>query len=87
MRRIVELDDQGAIHLPEDFRAAVPPHARFALEIHGATLILHPVGEPPRATSPSPADRAAALRHWAALDRPPAPALPDAALGREQIYD
>ena len=87
MSRIVEIDDQGAIQLPADLLAMVKPRSRFMLEIHGATLILHPAEEQPAWTTMSPAERAEAVRQWAALDRPPAPVLADEVLSREQMYD
>ena len=87
MSRVVEIDDHGAIQLPDDLLAKVKPRTRFMLEIQGATLILHPEGEQPFRMTTSPAERAEAVRHWASLDRPPAPVLSDEALSREQMYD
>lgn len=86
MSTIVELDEQGAIRLPEDVIAALQPRARFVVEWQGVTLMLHPVGRM-FGVSTSPSDRVAAVRTWAALDRPAAPALADEALSREQMYD
>ncbi len=87
MSRIVEIDDHGVIQLPDDLRAAVKPHTRFVLEIQGATLILRPEAEQPFWTAESPAERAEAVRRWAALDRPPALVLADETLDREHMYD
>jgi hypothetical protein len=85
--RIVEIDDRGAIQLPDDLLTVVKPHTRFTVVMQGTTLILHPEGAPPLWTRASAAERAAAVRQWASLDRPPAPILSDEALHREQMYD
>ena len=87
MSRIVEIDERGAIQLPDDLLAAVRPRPRFVLELQGATLILRPEAEQPFWATASPLERAEAVRRWASLDRPPAPALADEALGRDHIYD
>ncbi len=87
MSRIVEIDDHGAIQLPNDLLATVKPRTRFTLEVQGATLILHPEGDQPVWATMSPAERAEAVRRWASLERPPAPVLADEALSREQMYD
>ena len=87
MGKIVEIDDRGAIQLPDDLLATVKPRTRFLLEIHGATLILRPTEEQPFWLTASPAERAEVVRRWASLDRPPAPVPADEALSREQMYD
>lgn len=86
MSTIVELDEQGAIRLPEDVIAALQPRARFVVERQGVTLILHPVGRR-FGVDTSPSDRVAAVRMWAALERPAAPALANEVLSRDYIYD
>ena len=87
MSQIVEVDERGAIQLPADLLAAVKPHTRFALEQRGTTLILQPLAVAPFWTTATPEARAAAVRAWAALDRPASPPLSDAAVSREQMYD
>lgn len=87
MSRMVEIDDHGAIQLPEDLLRSVKPRTRFIVEVQGETLILHPEEEQPFWTIMSPAERAEAVRRWAALARPPAPILREEALHREQMYD
>jgi len=87
MPQIVELDDHGAIQLPADLLAAVKPHTRFTLERRGTTLVLQPLASAPFWTTATPEERAAAVRQWAALDRPASPPLSDAAVSREQMYD
>jgi hypothetical protein len=87
MSQIVEVDEHGAIQLPADLLLSVKPHTRFALELRGATLVLQPVESEAFWTTATPEERAVAVRRWAALERPPAPALSDDAVSREQMYD
>lgn len=86
MSEIVEVDERGAIQLPRDLLAAVKPHTRFVLEVQGETLVLRPVTALPFWQTATPQERADAARHWAELERPAAPPIPDAALHRQQIY-
>jgi len=86
MSHVVEIDAHGALQLPADLLAALKPPARYIVELDGATLILHPA-EPPLWATASPAERADAVRRWAALERPTTPVLADTALSRENIYD
>ena len=87
MSQIVEVDERGTIQLPADLLITVKPHTRFALEQRGATLVLQPIAAQPFWATATPEERAAAVRQWAALDRPAAPRLSDAAVSREQMYD
>lgn len=87
MSEIVELDEQGAIQLPRDLLAVVKPRTRYVLEMQGETIVLRPVAELPFWQTATPQERAEAARQWAALERPSAPPIPDAALHRDQLYD
>lgn len=87
MNHIVEIDARGVIQLPADLVLAMQPHTRFVLELRGATLVLQPVASPPFWLTATPQERAAAVRQWAALERPAALPLSDAALSREHMYD
>jgi hypothetical protein len=87
MPQIVEVDEQGAIQLPTELLATMKPHTRFALERRGTTLVLQPLSSKPFWMTATPDERVAAVRQWAALERPIAPLLSDAATHREQIYD
>jgi hypothetical protein len=86
MDHIVEVDETGGIQLPANVLVGVKPRTQYVLLQRGTTLVLQP-----RAVSlwarTSPAERAAALRAWAAQERPHAPVLPNEALRREQMYD
>jgi hypothetical protein len=87
MTQIVEVDERGAIQLPTEILKTVKPHARFALEQRGATIVLRPLSDAPHWLSATPEERAAAIRQWDALDRPPAPSLSDEATSREHMYN
>jgi hypothetical protein len=88
MSQIVEVDERGAIQLPADLLTALKPHSRFVLERQGANLVLRPVNAAPFWETATPQERAEAARQWALLPRPGgAPALPDTALHREQLYN
>ncbi len=87
MSRIVEVDEHGAIQLPDDLLAVVKPRTRFTLEVQGTALIFRPEGDQLFSSTTSPAARAEAVRRWASLERPAAPILADEALRREQMYD
>lgn len=88
MSRIIEIDEHGAIQLPDDVLAAVKPPVRYVVEVQGATLILHPEAEHPVLAMASPAERAEAVRRWAALERLAAPVLTDEMIrGTESSLD
>jgi hypothetical protein len=86
MDYIVEVDEVGGIQLPAYVLVGVKPRTQYVLLQRGTTLVLQP-----RTLSfwaqTSPAERAAALRVWAAQERPHAPVLTEDALHREQMYD
>lgn len=82
MNAIVDVDARGVIQLPRDLRAVVKSRTRYVLEMQGETIVLRPVAELPFWQTATPQERAEAARQWAALDRPVAPPLPDAALHR-----
>ena len=87
MSQIVEVDEGGTIQLPADLVTTLKPHTKFTLERRGTTLVLQPIASAPFWKTATPEERAAAVRRWAALDRPAAPPLSDAAVSREQMYD
>lgn len=87
MRTVVELDERGAIQLPDDLRAVVKPRTRFILERQGDMLILRPAGALPFWATVSAEERAEAVRRWAIQDRPQAPVLSNVAVSREHMYD
>lgn len=87
MGEIVEIDERGAIQLPSDLLAVLKPRTRYVLEMQGETIVLRPVTALPFWQTATPQERAEAARQWAALERPAAPPIPDAALHRDQLYD
>ena len=87
MSEIVEINAQGAIQLPRDLLDTVKPHTRFVIEVQGELLVLRPVTDLPFWQTATPQERAEAAREWAAIERPAAQPIPDAALHRDQLYD
>lgn len=87
MSEIVEVDERGAIQLPDDLRVTLKPRTRFMLDVQGETIVLRPINQLPFWQSATPQERAEAVRHWAALPRPAAPPLSDTVLHRDQLYD
>lgn len=87
MSDIVEIDERGAIHLPHAVLAVMKPHTRFVLDVQGNILLLRPITTMPFWQTATPQERAEAARQWAELPRPAAPAIPDAVLHRDQMYD
>jgi hypothetical protein len=84
---IVEVDEQGELRLPREVLGDLEPHTRFELEKQGDTIVLRPQKRLPFWATATPEERAAAFREWANRPRPPAPALPLEAIGRDTIYD
>jgi hypothetical protein len=87
MKQVLEVDEQGSLRLGPAELGDVEPHVRYILEVVGETLILRPDKASPFGETSTPAERAEAIRRWANLPRPPAPALSDEALRRENIYE
>jgi hypothetical protein len=86
MSEVVEVDAQGSLHLSPELLRHPKPHTRYVVEVQGDTLILRPETARPFWATATPEERAEAFRRWAALERPPAPALPPEAFSRESIY-
>ncbi len=85
---IVEISDDGALHVPAELLAGAKPHAKYELDVCGDTIVLRPaVPEEPHCKYPNPAERAEAFLRWANEPRPPAPDIPLEFLDREHIYD
>jgi hypothetical protein len=87
MKQVLEVDEQRSLHLGPAELGEVDPHDRYTVEVLGETLILRPEKHRPLWETATPQERAEAIRRWASLPRPPAPALSDEALRRENIYE
>jgi len=98
MAQIVEVDEQGTIHLPRELLGDTPLPARYILEAQGDVLTLRKLDESfnremldmPHSAwfDRTPAERAAAIHDWiASLPRREGPPIPDEALRRENLYD
>ena len=98
MVQLIEVDEDGTIHLPRELFADTSLPARYIVEAHGDVLTLRKVDETStngtRAEDRSswqtrtPAERAAAIQAWvASLPVREVPPIPDEALRRENMYD
>ncbi len=84
---IIEIGDDGALHLPASMLTGTKPHAKYELDLHGDTIVLRPAdSERPLWEIADPAERAETFRRWANQPRPPAPDIPLEYLDREHIY-
>jgi len=88
MSRIIETNEEGAIHLSAELLGERKPHTRYVVEVEGDTLTLRPESSArPFWATATPQERAEVFRRWANTKRPPAPPLPAEALRRENIYE
>jgi hypothetical protein len=87
MKTILEADDKGALRLPAGLLPHAAPHRRYQVEAQQGRVVVSE-GEIPQAywETASPAERAADLLKWASAHND-GPGLPDAAVGRDAIYD
>jgi hypothetical protein len=84
---IVEIGDDGALHVPAEFLTAAKPHAKFVLDVYGDLIVLRPADGPePSWKNPDPVKRAEDFLKYADLPRPPAPDIPLEFLDREYLY-
>ena len=85
--RIVEVNEEGDLHLPSDVLEHVRPHTRYEANVQGDAIVLTPVApHPPFWATASPQERAEDLTRWAAVHTD-GPGLPDEALRQEQFFD
>jgi hypothetical protein len=85
---ILEVGDDGVLHVPASLLGGAKPHTQFQLDTVGDMAVLRPASErEPYWKRATPAERAETFLRWAAAPRPPAPDLPPEAFRREQIYD
>jgi hypothetical protein len=85
---ILEVSDDGVLHVPGELLAGAQPHAQFELDVLGEVVVLRPAGtESPFWRQATPGERAEAFEQWATTRLPDVPDLPVEALRREGIYD
>jgi hypothetical protein len=85
--RIVEVNEDGDLHLPSDVLEHVRPHTRYEVFVRGDVILLEPIDSPsPFWATASPQERAEDLLRWAS-GHTDGPGLPDEALRREHLYD
>ena len=85
---ILEVGDDGVLHVPGDLLAGAQAHAQFELDVLGEVIVLRPAGkERPFWRTAAPSERADAFEQWASTSLPDTPDLPAEVLRREGIYD
>jgi len=85
---ILEIGDDGVLHVPADLLAGAKPHAKYVLDVFGELIVLRPLEQSDLVwKNPDPAQRAEAFRRYAELPRPPAPDVPIEFFDREYLYD
>lgn len=85
---VLEVGDDGMLHVPATLLPGAGPHSQYELEHMGNMALLRPaasaLASPERMT---PADRVEAFERWLKSPHPPAPDLPAECLRRENLYD
>lgn len=85
---ILEVSEDGVLHVPGELLAGAQPHAQFELDVLGEVVVLRPAGaERPFWRQATPGQRADAFEQWANTSLPDAPDLPAESLRRERLYD
>lgn len=87
MSLIVEVNEDGALQLPDEVLEAIKPNSRFVVEIQNKTVVLSPVEETkPFWETATPEERIKRWREWGRSHKE-SPNLPSEALRRENMYD
>lgn len=85
--RIVEVNEEGDLHLPSDVLEHVRPHTRYEVSKRGNSFVLRRVDTlSPFWATASPQERAEDIMRWAA-GHTDGSGLPHEALRREHLYD
>ena len=95
MVQLIEVDEDGTIHLPRELFGDTSLPARYIVEARGDVLTLRRVDETLKPADGhsawldrTPEERVAAWRAWvASLPVREGPPIPDEALRRENMYD
>ena len=81
---IVEISDDGALHVPAQLLGGVKPPTKYEMDVRGDTIVLRLAEmETSLWEKRDPAERAGAIMRWANEPRPPAPDIPIEFLGRD----
>jgi hypothetical protein len=85
---ILEVSDDGVLHVPGRLLAGAQPHARFELDVVGDMMVLRPLDSSrPFWLRATPAERVEAFERWASTSPPETPDLAPETLRREGLYD
>ncbi len=87
MSTIIEVDENGTLHLPASLLPEAGPHARYRIEVDEKHLVLsrEDISQPLWKTA-TPDEWAAGFLEWADSHTPGA-GLSDEAVSRDSIYD
>jgi hypothetical protein len=85
---ILEVGDDGMLHVPAEMLGGAKPHTAFILEALGEVVVLRPAGDAkPFWESATTEERIEAFEKWANTPRPGVPDVDIEFLSREHIYD
>ena len=85
---VVEVSDEGELHLSSAMVRLLQPRARFVVEVQGENVVLSPERPdvPAFWKTARPQERVDAFRRWVGRHRD-GPNLPAESLRRENMYD
>jgi hypothetical protein len=85
---ILEVGDDGVLHVPGKFLAGAQPHTQYELDLLGEIAVLRPAADKrPFWRQATPDQRAEAFQQWVSTSPPGVPDVPAEALRREALYD
>ena len=85
---ILEVSDDGMLHIPGKFLTGAHPHGQFESDVQGEVMLLRPAGStPPFWQQATAQERVEAFEKWAVTSPPDTPDLPEECLRREGLYD
>lgn len=85
---ILEVGEDGVLHVPAELLAGAQPHTQFELDVLGNIVMLRPASaERPFWQQATADQRAEAFEQWARTSLPDTPDLPAESLRREGLYD
>jgi hypothetical protein len=85
---ILEVSEDGTLHVPAEFLAGAQPHSQYELDVSGKVVTLRPAAEErPFWETATIEERIEAFKRWAESAPPDTPDVPSEALRREAMYD
>jgi len=85
---IVEVGDDGTLHVPAQFLAGAQPRSQYELNMSGKVVTIRPIeGERPFWETATVEERIGAFKQWAESVPANTPNVPAEKLRREEWYD